>query len=311
MGYLLAAIAGWSSLIILLKLFERKRVDLYVGITVNYFVGAVLAFLFAPQRMPVGEIVQAPWFGMAMAVGAVFMLAFMIYGLSAQRSGVAVTTLAGRSAMVIPVLFAFLVLDERVTLLKIIMLLLVIVAMILILYKKADVEPGTQGSASLTDTLAGKRTLWIWLLPVAVFLFNGTSDTMVQYAQKVTLNDYAASQDLPAFRFIPLFMGTMFLASTATGVVCYAVRSVKQRYVPTVRDLGWGALLGFMNWVCMVGVLNGLNQLDGSLFYPLYYTGTIVVSTAVGVWFFRERLTRLNYLGIVLAVIAIAVLSMQ
>ena len=51
--------------------------------------------------------------------------------------------------------------------------------------------------------------------------------------------------------------------------------------------------------------------MDGSIFYALYYSGAIVCATIVGVWAFREKLSPLNYAGIVVAVAAIVLLSMQ
>lgn len=291
MWYLIAAILGSSSLVIILKMLSLKRVNMLLGITLNYVVGGVLAFLLAPMQMPVGEIIGSNWFVMAMVIGVVFMVTFIIYGLSAQRSGVAITTISGRAAVVIPVVFAFTVLGEQPTLVKIAMLLLIIVAMSMILRKQhvAGVAP------------SAKRSMWVILLPVAVFVMNGVSDTMVQYGQRV----YITSAD-----YIPLFMGTMFSGAAIVGVILFAFSLIKQPHVPNRRDILWGSILGVINWICMIGVFNALTTIDGSVFYPLYYTGAIVCSTVAGVWFFKERLSKLNYIGIGVAIIAIAVLSM-
>lgn len=290
--FLLAAIIGSSSLVILLKTFDLKGVNLYLGITINYFVGAVLAFMFAPLQLTLGEIVSAEWFPISIIIGALFMLSFVIYALSAQQTGVAITTISGRAAVVIPVVFAFVALGEQATPLKIAMLVLILFSMVLIL--KREREPGEKRSGVKLD--------WLLLLPVIVFLFNGVNDTLVQFAQKTKIA--AADGDV-----VPVFMGVMFASGVVTGLICYAISSIKKPHRPTGRDFLWGSILGFMNWVCMVGVFYALADMDGSLFYPLYYTGAIIISTIVGVWVFKERLLKINYLGIVIAVVAIAVLS--
>lgn len=290
MLYLIAAILGSSSLVILLKVFDLKGVNLYLGITVNYLVAAILSFAFAPEHMGVAEIWNAPWMTIAAVVGAMFMISFVIYAISAQRSGVAITTISGRAAVVIPVVFAFAVLGERPTALKIAMLLLILVAMVLILRKSGGGE--RQSGAAFS---------WTLLLPVAVFLFNGVNDTMVQYAQRELI---PSGGDV-----YPIFNGTMFVAGTLTGLICYLISCIRRPHRPAWRDLLWGSVLGFMNWVCMIGVLYALDVYPGSVFYPLYYTGAIVISTVVGVWVFKEKLSPLNYAGIAIAVIAIAVLS--
>lgn len=290
MFYLLASIVGASSLIIILKLFELKNVNNVVGITVNYLVGAAFAFAFAPHHLPAGEIVAAPWFSMSLIIGAMFMLSFMVYALSAQRSGVAITAISGRSAMAIPTIFAFVVLGEQPTTIKIAMLALLLVSLPLIIYKKSD-----GASKAKVDKL-------LIILPLVVFVYNGINDTLVQFAQKTKVmnNDETA-----------VFMGTMFLAGAVTGALYYLVKYCRKLYVPTGRDILWGAILGFANWVCMAGVLFALNVMDGSVFFPLYYSGAIVLSTLVGVLAFKEKLSLVNYIGMTVAIVAIAVLAMQ
>lgn len=291
MLYLLAAIVGSSSLVILLKMFDVKGVNTHVGITVNYIVGAVLSFIFAPVRLPVSEILSANWLWIAVVIGALFSLSFVVYALSAQRSGVAITTISGRAAVVIPVVFAFVVLNEQATMVKVAMLVLILLAMVLILKKDGPREE---------NKIAASK--WLILLPIVVFLFNGVNDTFVQYAQKAMI---------PSADLIPVFSATMFVAGAITGAITFVVSCRKHPHRPNGKDVLWGGLLGFMNWVCMFGVFYALDQIDGSVFYPLYYSGAIVMSTLVGVLAFREKLSRTNYIGIAIAIAAIAVLSMQ
>ena len=252
----------------------------------NYIVGAVLAFVSSPHMPSLSYILNAPWFWSAIIVGIMFSLSFAVYGLSAQRSGVAITTISGRAAVVIPVVFAFAVLGAEVTFLKVAMLVLILLAMVLIL-KRSDQQGRSPASK------------WVLLLPIIVFLFNGANDTVVQYAQNklVPANEYM------------VYTGVMFLAGAVTGAVMLALDTKRVPRGGNMAGLLWGSLLGFMNWVCMIGVFNGLDYVDGSVFYPLYYTGAIVISTIVGVLVFKEKLSKLNYVGILIAIAAIAVLS--
>lgn len=287
MMFLIAAILGSSFLTIILKLFQVKGVNTAVGIAINYIVGGMLAFLFAPEFMSVCDIVDSEWFVMSLIIGVMFMISFVVYALSAQKSGVAVTAVSGRAAVAIPVIFAFVVLGEEPTLLKISMLILILLALPLIIYKKREGEHVAMSS-------------WVIILPLIVFLFNGTNDTLVQYAQKTMVSDAVQ---------IPILMGTMFAAGAVAGIIWYLVAPKKKFVAPTGRDLLWGSILGATNWVCMFGVFNALNVMDGSIFFPLYYTGAILIATVAGVWAFKERLTVLNYIGVALAVLAIIFLA--
>ncbi|MCD8072375.1 MAG: hypothetical protein LUE10_04235 [Alistipes sp.] len=291
MWYLIAAIIGSSSLVVILKVFDLKGVNMYGGITVNYVGAAILSRSFAPAGMAAVEIASTPWVPISLVIGACFMLSFVVYALSAQASGVAVTTISGRAAVVIPVLFAFIFLGEKPTWAKITLLLVILASMLMIL-KKGNAAAGQRKRFS---------HLALLVLPVGVFLFNGVNDTLVQYAQR---------EMIPSAESYPLFNGVMFIAGAFTGLLCYIVAAVRRRQVSGWRDVAWGSLLGMMNYICMTGVVNGLNYMDGSVFYPLYYTGAIVLATIAGVWIFRERLSALNYAGIALAVAAIALLAM-
>lgn len=291
--YLLAAVIGSSSLVILLKVFELKNVNINLGITINYLVGAILAFSTASGSMSAAEIVHSGWFGAAALTGFTFMAALGIFGVSAQRSGVAITTISGRAAVVIPVVAAFIFYNERPTALKLSMLGLIIVAMVLILCKGGS----GKGSAAVPA--------WAYLLPLSVFLANGLSDVCVQWSSRDKLP--ADSSEIYSY-----FVGAMFLAGAATGFVFYLIEgfSKKKLHVPHAWDFGLGAILGVMNWVCTMGMFNALDYFEGSVFYPLYYTGAIVVSTVVGVWVFRERLSKTNWIGVAIAITAIAAISM-
>lgn len=291
--YLLAAIIGSSSIVIFLKIFEIKGVNMIVGVTMNNIAAAVLAFAFAPRLIGVGDILSAPWLWIALVIGAMFMLSCLVYGWSAQRTGVAVTTISGRAAVVIPVVFAFAAYGETVTPLKVAMLALILAAMAMILWRKA---PEGEGRRNMD--------IWLVLLPVMVFLYNGFNDSLVQYAQRDKLP--AGDSDI-----YHIFVGTLFVGGSITGLVCCAVECLRKgRFrIPKAKEFGWGSLMGLLNWVCMIGTFYALSYLDGSVFYPLYYTGAIVISTIVGVWAFKERLSPLNWTGVAIAVAAIAVLS--
>jgi len=49
--------------------------------------------------------------------------------------------------------------------------------------------------------------------------------------------------------------------------------------------------------------------LEGSFVFPVTNVGIIFITTIGAVWLFQERLSRLNWLGIALAVAAIGLIS--
>ncbi|MDR2885449.1 MAG: EamA family transporter [Rikenellaceae bacterium] len=289
MLYLLAATVGSSLLVIILKIVKMQGGNATAAITVNYLVGTVLTLLFSPAATTApAYVAHAPWFWMSVIVGISFMVSLVVYAVSADRSGVAITTISGRAAMAIPVIFAFVALGEQPTPLKIGLLAAIFVAMWLIL----------KGSGGGRNTRAG----WIAAvgLPLLVFLLNGLNDTMMQYTKRALIPD---AQDNM------IFTATMFAASAVTGFVFYFFENRGRLPVPDMLSVLWGVALGVANTVCCIGILYALERMDGSVFYPLYYAGAVVISTVVGVWAFREKLSVVNYVGIVIALVAIVLLA--
>ncbi len=285
--YILAATVTSSLLVIILKMIKMRGLDATVSITVNYVVMAAATLALSPVGVSAKYAWNAPWMGMAAVIGILFMVSFVVYALSAQRSGVAITTIAGRAAMAIPVIFAFVVLGEEPTVAKIVLLVVILGSMLLIL------APDAKGT--------GKRIFGAMsvVLPLAVFLMNGVNDTMIQFTQKRLVGP---GEEM-------LFLGTVGVVATLTGLVYYLVENRGRMPVPSGRAVWWGVILGVTNAICCVGMLYALKLVDGSVFYPLYYSGAVVLSTLIGVLFFGERLSWKNYTGIVVALAAIVLLA--
>lgn len=290
MLYLLAATIGSSLLVIILKMIGMRGQNVTAAITVNYIVGGIITALLSPTGVHVEYIVHAPWFWMSAVVGVFFMVSLVVYALSAERSGVAVTTISGRAAMAIPVIFAFVFLGEKPTVVKIVLLAAIFLSLWLIL--KKDTPDG--GHAR------GKGWLAAAWLPLLVFLLNGNNDTMMQYTKRELIPDQADNM---------IYTATMFAASALTGLIFYFFENRGRLPLPSLRTVLWGTLLGVVNAICCIGILYALERMDGSVFYPLYYAGAVVISTVVGVWAFREKLSAVNYIGIVIALAAIVLLA--
>ena len=78
----------------------------------------------------------------------------------------------------------------------------------------------------------------------------------------------------------------------------------------TGRDVIAGILLGIPNFFSIFLLLKMLNQgWNGSLMYPLVNVSVLLLSTMVAVIAFREKLNRLNWIGIGLASAAILIIA--
>lgn len=286
--FLFSAVVGYVLMMSTLKLLYVKRVNIVVAVFVNYIVGALLSYAATDGTLTVTQIVNASWFPFGVLMGIMFMTSFVLYAYGTNISGVAVVTVTTRASVALTVGFAFLALGEEVTLVKLTMLLLSIIAVMFVAYKKEE----------------DKRKLDIRVLFTlfAIFLFAGANDIVSQEVVKRRV-DTPLDAD---------FLRIVIFASGAAASIFYYLITCKKGIKRVIKwsDVLWGVLLGVTNWVCLYSLLEALAVMESSVFFPVYQALVIICITLVGVLFFRERLTKINYIGIALAMIAVAGLSL-
>ncbi len=295
--YTLLAITGSSLLVIILRIIKARGLDSTMAVTVNFAVAGAITMAFGPNGVD-HTIAGAPWLWMAVLSGVSFMATLLVNALSVARAGVAITTISWRAAMAIPVVFAFVVLGEEATAMKIVLLIVLAFSLGLMLSGGSSVEPGPGGKAG-----GGERT-WLSpavMLPVAVFILGGVGDTMIQYSRKRLVTDDESM----------LFISVVSFFAFVCGVAVWLWENRHCLRFPSGKTIMWGVALGAANGVCFLGMMQALATMEASLFYPLYYAGGVVVSTVVGVLAFREHLTVRNYAGIAVALAAIVLLAIQ
>jgi drug/metabolite transporter (DMT)-like permease len=199
-----------------------------------------------------------------------------------------VASIASKMSLIIPVLFSLLILGTRLkeyTILNYTGMLMALVAVVFSSVRKSD--------ASSTQD---KR---LWYYPVLVFLFGGVIDTSLNY-----LNLHLVQRNEEGV--FPIYI---FLVAAISGVLI----QVFKRSAISLRSVIGGIILGSVNYFSLYFVLTGLSafQNDGAFFFPMLNVGIILASSLLSITLFRERLNWLNLTGIMLAVLAIILLSYQ
>lgn len=286
MIWLLISIFTNTLLLLILKGFERVRVSTLQGVVFNYITAGTLGLLLSDHNLPVSELVQQPWAWVPPVLGSIFITVFLLVAYTAQKMGVSVATVANKMSVVIPVVAAVLLYNDSLTLPKIIGIVLALIAVVLSSkQQKSDVT----GNAKL------------WLLPVVVFLGSGIIDTLINYAQK---------QLVPPAQMLQ-FSASCFYVAFILGGIVLAVKLIRGSEKLSWRNLAGGIVLGIPNLFSIWCIMRALDTgvLDSSTMYPVNNMGVVALS-AIGAWLlFREKLNMLNRIGLVLAVVAIAVMT--
>ena len=290
MIYLIGSVVLSSWLTLSFKLIERYRIPTLQAIVVNYFVCVLTGSLVQGDfPLSVNSIHEgwAPW---ALVMGFSFIVSFNIIGFTAQRMGVAVASVANKLSLVVPFVFSIYLYQESVTALKVAGIVIALVSVIL-----------TSMPKRRTD--AGKSTVQAYLLwlPFILFIASGLIDTMIKFVETRYLQ--AENQNaflISAFLVAGLFGFIFMLAAIAAG---------KMKWDP--RALWAGVMIGVPNYFSIWCLVNVLKQFSGNstAIIPVNNMGVVLFSTLMAMLLFKEKLSEINWLGIALAVIAIAMIA--
>jgi len=284
MIYLLLSILSSSVIFITFKVTERFKTNLIKLITVNYLVAAILGFSFNRHPISILNVLTSNWLPFALLIGFSFILMFFLIGYSTRLSGVAVTTIAGKLSMVIPILFSILYFSEKTTVLKISGLVLATIAVLLTSYRPIEKA----------------KNIKLIVIPVAIFVGSGITDSIVKYAQT-----YHVPNSLSL-----LFPAVVFLAALILGLIFILIKPKSLSKNISIAELVGGTILGIANFGSLYFFILALNnsKLDSSVVFGLNNICIVLFSILIGLTFFKEKFSRVNFAGVLMAVIAILIL---
>lgn len=285
MIYLILSILFSVITVSFFKLFEKYRVHTFSAIVLNYSSCVILGNVTGEHAVSLTPFYNEPWFLYTLILGALFISIFMCIGLTAQKLGVSVSMLAAKLSVVVPVVVAFFMYDESVTALKLTGIVLSLAAVYLI---------------SKKDDVMHVHPLYI-LLPVAVFAGSGMIDTLLKHVEKTYIPPADATS----------IVTTVFLMAALWGSVAWVFMKLAGKALPlSKKEMMWGLALGLPNYFSMYFLVRTLSHFsEASRIFPINNIGIAAATTLVGVLVFREKISRLNFAGILLAGIAILLIS--
>lgn len=268
---------------VLLKLARRYHIDVYQAITWNYSIAIFLTWLFLKPHLH--NLQTAPVFNY-LILALLLPSLFIVMAISVRISGIVRTDVAQRLSLFIPIIAAFFLFDEKITLLKSIGILLGFTAII------CSIQWQNKGEKKQVSANA-----WIYLL--MVFVGFGAIDVL--FKQMALLKTVAYSTSL----FIVFVLAFIF---SLIGLF-YQVIIKKMRFSWPHIFIGW--VLGIVNFGNILFYLKAHKALANqpSAVFSAMNIGVIVFGALTGLIIFREKLSLLNKVGIVVAIIAIIVIA--
>ncbi|MCB2207643.1 MAG: EamA family transporter [Bacteroidetes bacterium] len=283
MAALLLTILFGTLIIIAFKVISILKLDLNQIITFNYFVAAGFGFLMWDAPLDFGLWQSMPWFELSIIIGVFFILTYKLFGLSSDKAGLAITAVASKMSVVIPVLAGFILFHDHLSVLKVVGILLVLLSFYFIFKPEKGLKINRQ----------------FILLPLLLLLGNGINDSMVKYTQHFYINHDEG-----------LFLSFIFLVALGIGLIyLFFSQFIKGKFF-TLKSLLGGLILGSLNYWGAWFFLKSMAAFQASFLFPVVNVGIVSLSALISFIIFRENLSKTNWLGILLAIVAIMLVSL-
>jgi uncharacterized membrane protein len=282
--FLLLSILFSTGLFVIFKYFGIYKIDVLKAIFVNYIVAFSMGFFFAERQIPISEIYVQPWFSGALFLGALFVSIFFVMAMTAQKNGVSVTSIAGKMSVVVPVFFGIILYNESVTFLKIVGIIMALIAV----YLSSVKEEKSEKNGTL-------------LLPILLFIGSGTIDTLLKYIQE----NYVADED------VSIFSGSLFGIAGVFAFLILVIKTIKKRASFGYKNIIAGIILGVPNYYSIIFLIKALQNknFESSTLFTINNVAIVVVSTLVGLFFFKEKFSVKNKVGVAMAILGIILVT--
>lgn len=281
MIFLLISICCSVTVAVLLKLAKRYKINVTQAVTWNYLFAILLGFVF--YKPSFSDLAAAPVNAIYLTLGILLPVVFWFLAGSVRNSGIVKTDIAQRLSLFIPLLAAYFLFNEHFTPLKLAGLSVGFVAIFFTLQKK-----GTQKNEGLN-----------WLYPVFVFVGFGLIDTLFKKVAQIKSIPYTSS-------LIVIFI-LAFLISLLSIFYLFWFKKQKLELINFIC----GCILGFFNFFNILFYLKAHRAMseNPSVVFAAMNMGVIILGSLVGIFIFKEKMNRLNYWGLFLALIAILLIT--
>jgi len=279
MTYLILSILCSVAVSVLLKVARRQGIDIRQAIAFNYVMACGLTwFVLSPDLQPKAGH-DFPWFLFAV-LGVILPVLFMIMSRGVEYAGIVRADAAQRLSLFLTVLASFVLFGEALSVNRGLSLVLAFAALFCLLWKPAD--------ATANGNIR-QGALYLFL----IWLGYGVVDMLFKQIAKTGT----------------AFSSGLFLSFALAGIIMFGYLLVRRTQWNGRSVLG-GLLLGLLNFCNILFYIRAHQTFheNPTLVFTVMNIGVISLGTIVGAMAFRERISRINLLGIALAIIAVLTL---
>jgi len=283
MIYLIISICCSVTVAVLLKFAKRYKINIPQAVTWNYLFAIGLSWFFFKPAL--SNLTNNIFDAVYLSLGILLPVIFWFLARSVRHIGIAKTDIAQRLSLIIPLLASYFLFGEQFSILKITGLIIGFVAIFFTLYRKS-------GSG---------RQAAVWIYPIIVFAGFGLIDTLFKKVAQV--------KDIPYTSSLIIIFAIAFLISLAFILYQYLVNKRK----PELINFICGCILGFFNFFNILFYLKAHAAMadNPSVVFAAMNMGVIILGSMIGILVFKEKLNKMNYYGLSLALAAIICITIS
>ncbi|MFY7899673.1 MAG: EamA family transporter [Chitinophagaceae bacterium] len=291
MIYLIGSIVLSSFLTLAFKMLGKLNIPIFQSIVYNYLICVVTGSI-VNQSFPINqEALSQTWFHWACVMGVLFIILFNMIGITAQKISVAVASVANKLSLIIPVILSVYLYNESVKGFKLLGVIIALVAVVFTCLQDKKQEA----------TMDKSMVKWEYALPFLLFIGSGLLDSLINHVQQKHVNESNSNA----------FLISGFAAAGTIGLLVLLFQFIQGKQQFSYKPIVAGIIIGIPNYFsiwCLVRYLK-FSPWQSSASIPINNMGIVLFSTIVAWIAFKEKLSKINWIGIGLSIIAIYLIA--
>ena len=271
-----------SSLIfVLFKVFPLFKIDTFQAIVFNYISAFLCGYILYRSDLKEEAWENTNWIFYAVLAALLFISLFVLMGKSAQKNGMAITSVAVKMSMAVSVLGMVFIYNEQLPFLKIIAILLAFSGVILVSFSKKSSD--------------SKQQTW-WMLLI-LFFGSGILDLLLNYVQKTQVDVISTA----------LFSAFGFGIAGLIGLGILIAQIIRRKTRIEFRNVIGGVILGVPNFFSIFLLMRAYNSVtwSDSSVLAVINVAIVCISTLFGTLIFSEKISWAKGLGLCCSLLAI------
>lgn len=283
MHFVIISVLCSVTVAVIIKLARMRGINHRQLIVWNYPVALLLTYILLPPDLSSVRSISLPW-ALYLPLGFMLPAIFVCIALSVQHSGIVKTEVAQRLSLFIPLLAAFSIFDESIAATKMAGIGVGLLAIVF------SIGWNRHGHLAKSHH---------WAYPLCVFFGIGVIDVFFKQVALTQEVDYMTS----------LWIIFLLAFIVALGFLTYWLLVKKEAF--DLRSLFAGLILGIFNFSNILFYMKAHRALpeNPSIVFTGMNIGVITIGAIIGVYLFGEKLSRLNKIGIALALLSVLLIA--